>query len=110
VAALIARNIYEPLVKGKPEKHYLQVGQVLVIVTLALSIVFSMLFSGAVKLITTIITFNVFFGAAVLLIFFWRRLSVPAVWVSLVLWIIGIGVLPPLVPEFEGMRRDPTLL
>ena len=35
VAALIARNIYEPLVKGKSEKHYLKVGQMLVIGTLA---------------------------------------------------------------------------
>ena len=57
-----------------------------------------MLFSGAVKLITTVITFNVFFGAVVLLILFWRRLSVPAVWISLVIWILGVGVAPSLVP------------
>ena len=110
VAALIARNIYEPLVKGKSEKHYLQVGQMLVIGTLACSVVFSLLFSGAVKLITTVITFNVFFGAVVLLILFWRRLSVPAVWISLAVWILGVGVAPSLVPAFEGARRNPALL
>jgi SSS family solute:Na+ symporter len=110
VAALIARNIYEPLVKGRPEKHYLQVGQFLVIGTLAASVLVSTLYSGAVKLLTTIITFNVFFGAVVLLIFFWRRLSVPAVWASLVLWIIGIGLAPAFAPRFQSIRRDPALL
>jgi hypothetical protein len=97
-------------VKGKPEKHYLRVGQFLVILTLAASVMVSLLYSGAVKLITTVITFNVFFGAVVLLIFFWRRLSVPAIWVSLVLWIAAIGLAPSLVPKFESLRRDPALL
>jgi len=110
VAALIARNIYEPLIKGKSEKHYLKVGQILVIVTLAFSVLFSMLYSGAVKLITSIITFNVFFGAVVLLIFFWRRLSAPAIWVALALWVIGIGFVPSVVPKFESLRRNPTFV
>ena len=44
VSALIARNIYEPLVKGKSDQHYLRVGQTLVVLTLAVSVVSSMLF------------------------------------------------------------------
>jgi SSS family solute:Na+ symporter len=110
VAALIARNIYEPLVQGKDEKHYLKVGQALVLITLGLSIISSMAFSGAVELITTIITFNAFFGAVVVLILFWRRLSVPAVWVSLLIWIVLIGIVPSVVPKMESMRRRPMLL
>jgi SSS family solute:Na+ symporter len=110
IAALVARNIYEPIVKGKSEKHYLQVGQLLVVLTLAASVVFSTLFSGAVKLITTVITFNVFFGAVVFLIFFWRRLSVRAIWISFVIWIVVIGFAPSLVPRIESLRRDPAFL
>ena len=110
IAALIARNIYEPLVKGKSEKHYLQVGQALVVLTLAVSIVSSMLFSGAVKLITTIITFNAFFGAVVLLIFFWRRLTARAVWVSLGIWVVVIGIVPAFLPTFESARRGATFV
>ena len=110
VAALIARNIYEPLVKGRTERHYLKVGQLLVILTLVASVLFSILFSGAVKLLTTFITFNTFFGAVVLLIFFWRRLSVPAIWVSLFLWVVVIGLVPSLAPSLASFRRDPALL
>jgi Na+/proline symporter len=110
VAALIARNVYEPLVSGKSDQHYLHVGQLLVIVTLAASVICSMFLSGAVKLITNIITLNAFFGGVVLLIFFWRRLSAPAVWFSLILWIIGIGIVPVFAPKFVSVRRDPSLL
>jgi SSS family solute:Na+ symporter len=110
VAALIARNIYEPLVKNRSQKHYLKVGQILLVLTLAASVVASDLSSSVIKLYTTIITFDVFLGAAVLLIFFWRRLSVPAIWVSLILWVLAIGVAPSLVPGFQNLRRDPALL
>jgi Na+/proline symporter len=110
VAALIARNVYEPLVRGRPDKHYMKVGQVLLVLTLAASVVASALSSGVVKLITNIITFNVFFGAVVLLIFFWRRLSVPAIWVSLLLWVVVVGIAPSFVPSIQSWRRDPTLL
>jgi SSS family solute:Na+ symporter len=110
VAALIARNIYEPLVRERSEKHYLKVGQLLVVLTLAASVVTSVLSSGVVKLITNIITFNVFFGAVVLLIFFWRRLSVPSIWVSVLIWIVAIGIAPSFVPRFQSLRRNPTFL
>ena len=69
-----------------------------------------MMFAGAVKLITTVITFNAFFGAVVVLIFFWRRLSMHAVWVSFILWIILIGIMPGLVPKFDSLRRSPALI
>ncbi len=41
VAALIGRNIYEPLVKGKSQAHYLRVGQIAVVGTLAASLAIS---------------------------------------------------------------------
>jgi SSS family solute:Na+ symporter len=88
----------------------MKVGQVLLVLTLAASVVASALSSGVVKLITNIITFNVFFGAVVLLIFFWRRLSVPAIWVSLLLWVVVVGIAPSFVPSIQSWRRDPTLL
>jgi hypothetical protein len=81
----------------------------MLILTLAASLCFSMLFSGAVKLITEVITFNVFFGAVILLIFFWRRLSGPAIWTALAFWIVFIGITPSVVPEFKAARLDPTL-
>jgi len=110
IAALIGRNIYEPLVVGKSKQHYLMVGQILVLVVLGASIFISASAAGAVKLITTVITLNALPGAIVLLIFFWRKLSAPAVWISCVLWMVLIGILPGTAPKFEGVRRNPTLI
>ncbi len=110
IAALIGRNIYEPLITGKTEKHYLKVGQFLVLATLATSVLISANASGAVMLITTVITVNAFPGAVVLLIFFWRRLSTRGVWVSFILWIILVGFVPGTLPKFESLRRNPALL
>jgi len=61
VSALLSRNVYEPLVKGKTGRHYLVVGQIFVVTTLVSGIIVPLLFTGAVKLITTVITFNAFF-------------------------------------------------
>ncbi|MEA3189155.1 MAG: solute:Na+ symporter, family [Chthoniobacter sp.] len=110
IAALIGRNLYEPFVTGKSKEHYLKVGQFLVLATLATSVVISANAAGAVKLITTVITVNAFPGAVVLLIFFWRKLSAPAVWISFVLWIVLIGIVPTVAPKFESLRRSPSFL
>lgn len=110
IAALIGRNIYEPLVTGKSEKHYLHVGQFLVFATLAVSVFISANVAGAVKLIVTVITVNAFPGAVVWLIFFWRKLSAPAVWISFALWIILIGIAPTVLPKFEAARRYTAFL
>ncbi|MGC3988591.1 MAG: hypothetical protein QM796_02680 [Chthoniobacteraceae bacterium] len=110
IAALIGRNIYEPLIVGKSKQHYLMVGQILVLAVLGASIFISANAAGAVKLITTVITLNALPGAIVLLIFFWRKLSSPAVWISCVLWMVLIGILPGTAPRFESVRRNPTLI
>jgi len=110
IAGLMARNIYEPIVKGKSQAHYLVVGQILVVVTLALSILCSIVGAGAVKLITSVITLNAFFGAVVLMIFFWRRLSVPAIWLSFIIWIVVIGLTPVFAPNFARLAHNPAFL
>src|SRR5881628_2501242 len=65
--------------------------------------------SCVVSLMKTMITFNIFFGAVVLLTFFWRRLTVPAILISLSIWVVLIGIVPLLVPAVRSLREDPTL-
>ena len=58
----------------------------------------------------TLITFNIFFGAVVLLVFVWRRLTAPAILISLAIWVLLIGILPPLVPAIAALRQHPSLV
>jgi hypothetical protein len=55
----------------------------------------------------TFLTFNIFFGAVVVLTFFWRRLTVSAILISFALWILVMGVVP-LVGTF-GFRHNSHL-
>jgi Na+/proline symporter len=109
VSGLVTRNIYEPLFPGKSPEHYLRIGQAFIGIVLAVSIVIAFLASGLASLFKTMITFNIFFGAVVLLMFFWRRLTVPAILISLVIWVLLIGVLPILVTNLPSLRQHPSL-
>src|SRR5262249_40683879 len=68
------------------------------------------IFSDVLEMVTTMITFNTFFGAAVLLIFFWRRLTARAIMIGLFIWVAWIGLAPWIVPQALWLRRHPSLL
>jgi Na+/proline symporter len=109
VSGLVTRNIYEPLIPGRSEKHYLRAGQVFIAIVLALSIIIALAASGVASLMKTMITFNIFFGAVVLLTFFWRRLTASAILISLAIWVVLIGIVPLLVPAVQSLRRQASL-
>lgn len=110
LSGLVTRNIYEPIVKDRSPEHYLRVGQCIIAIVLGTSIVVSLMASSVTSLVKTMITFNTFFGAVVLLLFFWRRLTSASILISCALWIVLIGIVPLLVPAVEGLRRRPSLL
>jgi Na+/proline symporter len=104
VSGLVTRNLYEPAVKGMTAKHYLRVGQLVIVLVLALSVGIAWFATSLGSLTTIMITFNTFFGAVVFLVFFWRRLTVPAIMISFVIWMFLQAVLPPLV-GFTNLRK-----
>ena len=65
--------------------------------------------SGVASLMKTLITFNIFFGAVVFLVFFWRRLTAAAILISLAIWIILIGIVPLIVPAVPALARSSAL-
>jgi Na+/proline symporter len=108
VSGLVVRNIYEPLFKGLSPKHYLRVGQIVILLVLAASIVIAWFASGLGSLTTIMITFNTFFGAVVFLIFFWRRLTARAILVSFFIWIF-IQAVVVLAVGFSDLRFQDAL-
>lgn len=94
LSGLVTRNLYEPVVPGKDPRHYLRVGQLMIPVILGTSIFVAYLATSVIDLMQTFLTFNIFFGAVVVLTFFWRRLTVPAILISFTLWILVMGVAP----------------
>ena len=51
-----------------------------------------------------LVTFNTFFGAAVFLIIFWRRLTSAAIMGGLIVWIIMMGIVPWVLPHLTPFQ------
>ncbi|HUB24990.1 MAG TPA: hypothetical protein VL992_06140 [Tepidisphaeraceae bacterium] len=110
VAGLAARNLYEPLFPGRTEKHYLRVGQFAVAAILLIAILFALISSNVISAYTMLVTFNTFFGAAIFLIVFWRRLTSASIMIGLIVWVIVMGVIPWILPCVPAFRRAEPLL
>jgi Na+/proline symporter len=110
VSALATRNLYQPLVKGRSPEHYMFFGQMAIAGILILAIAFALLFTGVIQMLAVVITFNTYFGAVVFLIFFWRRLTAPAIMTGLVVWVVLLGFVPWGLPHVPAFRSQPALL
>ncbi len=106
ISGLVVRNIYEPLFKGLSQKHYLRAGQVFIVVILGCSVAIAWFASGLGSLTAYMITFNTFFGAVVFLLFFWRRLTVPAILISFFIWIFLQAIVAPVIGTTSLRNAD----
>ena len=80
ISALFVRNLYRPARGRTDERREVVIGQVAGAVALAASVVTALAMNEAMAVTKFILTINIPFGAAVLLMFFWRRLTRAAVW------------------------------
>jgi SSS family solute:Na+ symporter len=110
VAGLATRNLYQPLFPGRSEKHYLRFGQFAVAGILLVAIIFALISTNVISAYTMLVTFNTFFGAAILLILFWRRLTAASILLGLFVWIVVMGLIPWILPCFPAFRRAEPLL
>ncbi len=108
VSGLVVRNLYEPAVKGRNPKHYLRVGQLIIFLVLATSIAIAWNASNLGSLTQKMILTNTLFGAVFILLFFWRRLTVPAILISFAIW-VAIQILAPVVVGFTPLSADEHL-
>ena len=109
-SALIVKNLYEPLFPGRSERHYMLVARISVPVLLALGVVVALCMGSALSLMKLVIALGVTWGAPILLIFIWRRLTGKAVWVQVVMTLLFIGIMPSIVSAIPDLRRYPALL
>ncbi|MGN6504252.1 MAG: hypothetical protein ACTHM6_01695 [Tepidisphaeraceae bacterium] len=108
MSAMVTRNLYEPLVPDRSAAHYVNVAKFAIPLLLIAGVLAGLFFSQVITIFTTWITFNAFMGAAAFLIYFWRPLRPSAIGIGLAIWIVGIGVLPWVLPHLDAVGRNPT--
>jgi solute:Na+ symporter, SSS family len=98
ITALFVRNLYRPALRAADERRDVAVARVAGALALAVSVLVALEMRETLAVTKLILTINLPFGAALLLMFFWRRLTRSAVW-----WCIALtGAL--IVAEPMGAR------
>jgi Na+/proline symporter len=101
VSALFVRNLYRPLAGRTDEGSDVRVGQIAGALALAGSVAAALAMRETLAVTKLILTINLPFGAAVMLMFFWRRLTRTAVWWCIVLT-AAVVVIEPLRTRAAG--------
>jgi len=109
-SALFVRNVYTYIAPGRTDKEGVKVGRITIVVVLVVGMFVALTMNDVVSFIRVQLTVNVPWGAAIVLMFFWRKLTRVAVW-----WCIGLSavvfiVLPFTVQLSHTLTTDPALI
>jgi solute:Na+ symporter, SSS family len=109
-SALFIRNIYQPLLPGRDDAHYLWVGRVTIAVTLLGGIGAALYIDNLLELFKYFISIPAIFGAAIWLGFIWRRLTRVAVIIEVVICFTIFAILPNLFQGLTWARTNEAFL
>lgn len=109
LSALFVRNLYMVLWPHKTEAEGLRMARFLVGFALIAGTGIALFIDDLLTLSKMQLTLNVAFGAAIWMIFKWRRVTEGAVTLSVVLTLLLIVGVPFLVPAIPALRSLPSL-
>lgn len=109
LSALFVRHLYKPFVPDKSQRHYINVSRLAIVGFLLLGIAVSVTMTSIIHLIKALPSINIIFGAPVLLLLFWKRLTLKAVYIQVIVCAIVLALLPALLPAFSSIRQSPFL-
>jgi Na+/proline symporter len=103
VAGLYVRNLWGPSRPGRSAESGVRAARIAMLVVLGLSVLVASVMNNLKSIMLLILYGNVGFGAAIFMIFHWRRLTAPAVWACVILSLLVTLVVP------FGAQLVPTL-
>ena len=109
LSALFVRNIYKPFVKDKSDKHYINVSRIAIAIVLLLAIYIAVHYKSLMEIIKMQPLLNIIFGAPVMLLLFWKRLSLKAVYIQVIVCILLFAILPEILPQFKAVQQSEWL-
>ncbi|MBL9189316.1 MAG: hypothetical protein JNK23_17670 [Opitutaceae bacterium] len=109
IASLFVRNVFRPLVPGITTAQAIFSARLVIVAVLALGTLSALMMGSFFSIMNVVLTVNLPFGAAVLLTFFWRRATAPAVWACVVFSSLVILVVPWTASHVPGLAAHPEL-
>ncbi|MDD5011451.1 MAG: hypothetical protein PHQ00_04940, partial [Phycisphaerae bacterium] len=109
LSALFVRHLYKPFAQNKSERHYVNMSRVSIGGILLLSVYVAVASGGILDILKMLPSLNVIFGAPVMLLLFWKRLTLKAVYVQVIICALAFGILPGVLPKFQAVRQSEWL-
>ena len=109
LSALFVRHLYRPFAPNKSEKHYINTSRVSIAFILLLSVYVAVVSSGLIDILKMLPSLNIIFGAPVMLLLFWKRLTLKAVYAQVLICAMLFAVLPGLLPKFDAVNQSKWL-
>lgn len=110
VSALFTRNIYRLLRPDTADEGMVRAGRWAIVVILSIGVIAAANMEDVFTQIQLMLTVQVPFGAAVLLMFFWRRLTAAAVWTAVIVSTLLNIVLPKFAENVDAWRTNQALV
>lgn len=108
-SALMVRNLWRPLRPQMSEREAVAAGRWTIVAVLLFGVLAALLAEDIFTFFQLVLTINVPFGAAVFLMFFWRRLTLPAVWAAVVISTLVNIVGPLALARVDAVQLAPSL-
>jgi SSS family solute:Na+ symporter len=109
-SALFIRNLYQPFVKPKSDRHLINVGRVAIGVTLLGGVGVALFIGNLLDLFKYFISLPAIFGAAIWLGFLWRRVTRAAVIAQVFLCFTIYALVPNVFQSLEWARTKQAFL
>lgn len=109
ISSLFVRNVFRQIWPDITQAQGVFYARCTIIVVLVLGTLSALMMGSFFSIIKIVLTVNIPFGAAVLLTFWWRRITAPAVWCCVVFSTIVILVVPWTAAAIPAMANNPSL-
>jgi SSS family solute:Na+ symporter len=109
LSALFVRNLYKPFVQNKSDHHYINVSRIAIAAVLLLAIYIAVHYKSLMEIIKMQPSLNIIFGAPVMLLLFWKRLTRKAVYTQVIICTLLFAILPEILPVFGAVKHSKWL-
>lgn len=109
ISSLFVRNVYRQIWPNISQKQGVFYARCTIVAVLVLGTISALLMGSFYSIINIVLTVNIPFGAAVLLTFWWRRITAKAVWTCVILSALAILFIPWSASAFPSLAHNQSL-
>jgi Na+/proline symporter len=109
ISSLFVRNVYRQIWPDLDQKRGVFFARCTIVAVLILGTLSALSMGSFFSIVNVVLTVNIPFGAAVLMTYWWRRTTAPAVWCCVILSTLAILVIPWTASKVPSLARSETL-